>query len=140
MSADPYLVPGAVCEVWDKHHFGERHIKKFYEYNFNGQPTFRNIGEAFGVTYFNYRVLDTEWTHAPDWAVCSTVDYDGRIRFWNTKDIRLTFFDDQWTTGDMYTHAIDNSMVCGICPDKTRYQGEAWKTSLRMRPEWAIKK
>lgn len=143
---DPYLVPGVICEVWNvREHYVDTGY--FWKYDKNGFPIFvesyyrgkLDVNNIF-QSYQNYRPIGTEWDNAPKWAldpknqdVCSTVDDSGEVYIWKYSDVICK--DDYWTH-EKYDEDII-SICCGICPDKTRYEGEAWKTSLRMRPDWA---
>lgn len=135
---DPYLVPGVVCEVWDKGLFKYRRPVYFLKYDDTGtkiEPLFSDERpEVYckdGFKANNYWVLNTEWTFSPDWAVCIAIEATGKIRYFS--EIPYTY--------ESCNYWIPNNeskvSVCGICPDKTRYQGEAWKDSLRSRPVWA---
>lgn len=126
---DPYLIPGQVCEVWDGPYKPDNpQVERFFK--ISGSGFF--IGSMFGENncpWENYRPHGTEWDYAPDWAVCSTVDACGDLKFWeDTPKIRVCL----WEYGK-----ATKKKDCGVCPDKTRYQGDTWKTSLRMRPDWA---
>lgn len=136
---DPYLIPGAICEVWNAR---PQYIDTayFWKYDRNGVPVFvesyyRGELDVHNIlsSYSNYRVLNTEWTFAPDWALCSTVDQDGRITLWSL--VKVVPVSSYWNN----TEGPFNAIHCGTCPDKTSYDGDAWKTSLRMRPKWAKK-
>lgn len=137
---DPYLIPGAICEVWNKssmmiipmYFMGYKNNKAIFVHK-KEIMLYKSGFEVKGCEnyYDYYRVLNTEWTFAPDWAVCSTVDKDGRITLWSL--IKVVPVSSYWNNTD----GPFDSIYCGKCPDKTRYEGDAWKTSLRMRPEWA---
>jgi len=140
MNRDPYLTQGKICEVWntDKNkrkvmYFWGEHAGALY---FCSQYSDLHVSD-FQIRFKNYRPTGTEWNFAPikktyGWdAVCSTVDICGELTFWNRYEIEtchVSWYDIEYKA---------NFLNCGICPDKTRYEGDAWKTSLRMRPEWA---
>jgi len=131
MTKDPYLIPGQICEVWDNR-IENIHVVYFIKMHDNGFPLFSGY-----TRWENYHPKGTEWDFAPDWAVCSTVDKNGRILFWDTDNPSTnpgaSLGRDCWG----YFGRHFRVMECGICPDKSRYDGESWKTSMRMRPEWA---
>lgn len=143
---DPYLIPGAMCEVWNKssmiiipmYFMGYKNNKAIFVHK-KEIMLYKSGFKVKGCEnyYDYYRVLNTEWTFAPNWAVCSTVDADGRITLWSIVDVK--YFFSEYTGGGYWnnTKVPFNTLHCGICPDKTRYEGDAWKTSLRMRPDWA---
>lgn len=83
-----------------------------------------------------YRVLNTEWTFADECHVCSTVDQDGVVMLWTGPKLPIVFKKSKCWVINGYRKGTKH-IECGICPDKTRYEGDAWKTSLRMRPDWA---
>jgi len=134
---DPYLIPGQVCEVLDNDNI--KYYMDFRDYRIiTGikMPTFEDI------KYYNmilstdrYRPIGTEWDFAPDWAVCSTIYKDGSVRLWGNEKHAEHFNkkDTRW----LNSHSQFCVCECGICPDPTRYQGDAWLDSLRLRPEWA---
>lgn len=147
---DPYLIPGQICEVWnDSNQYIDLgyFIKEedgtflFSSNKHNGVP---DISSSFLSSGY-YKPIGTEWDYAPDWAVCSTVDSRGHLKFWNTKDIvpltiktKGLYPKEIWAaTGNKHENMYVKKISCGEYPDKTRYQGAAWKGSLRMRPSWA---
>lgn len=141
---DPYLIPGQPCEVLNKEsmclttmYFKEvdsRGYNVFYKTKLISLNS--NIPDVVGAHNFYdfYHPIGTEWDYAPAWVVCSTVDQDGVIRFWGTMDLTTDHHIGEWIE---YSPDCDNEIQHFICPDKTRYEGDAWKTSLRMRPDWA---
>lgn len=139
MKLDPYLKPGTPCEVWDNN--SSKKLLYFSLYYTDGKPRFLiskiNLENGVHRLYDNYRPLNTEWDYAPDWAVCSTVDEDGGIRFW-AQDDDILQIENEWIDQN-YGHSEYQEQSEFICPDKSRYEGVAWKTSLRMRPDWAQK-
>lgn len=134
---DPYLIPGQICEEWEG---GEEYRKLVYFVGYDRAgafPLFCRFGNQdcdwVPLTDLScYEPVGTEWKFAPSWAICSTVDKFGRIEFWssNTPECLENGY---WKKN----FKLSKSIVCGICPDKSRYENGAWKTSLRMRPEWA---
>ena len=68
------------------------------------------------------------------WHGMASISTDDKVMLFGGKS-GGTIFNDTWITND-----IQAQMISCDCPDKTRYQGDAWKTSLRMRPEWAVRK
>lgn len=122
---DPYLIPGQPCECWDTYYRGRPCYGEFKNFSGTGRIVFRRV--YADIIFDHYRPIGTEWDFAPDWAICSTVDSDRVIHLWKTIPKPLNKFWD--ATGEI--------MICGICPDLSRWQGDAWKTSLRMRPAWA---
>lgn len=144
MNRDPYLVPGQVCEVWDnKEAYIELHY--FYKYDSAGFPIFleqfyrgKLDVNALHMKSRFYKPIGTEWNFIKNHPkqekfVCSTVDKSGKMQLWTYSDLK-------YGTGFWYHGRFDEELIsidCGICPDKTRYEGNAWKTSLRMRPDWA---
>ena len=125
---DPYLdKPGVACEVWNDKYIINGNIIKRFKHTVNNIPFFTGF-----TTWSHYRPINTEWDYAPDWAVCSTVDRNGEVTFWEEIPSRDAMDLCVWLPG-----GDTKQMACGICPDKSRYQGDAWKNSLRMRPEWA---
>ena len=156
MNKDPYLIPGSICEVW----IGRQESwKKLVYYsrcveNRNYSELlqikkgdalllfvnhFENIGNPISEScYKYYRVQNTEWKFADHYHVCSTVDKYGLLIFWDTLELYPAK-----TGGNLYInrwHSPDDSearyMACGICPEKERYKGDAWKHSLREKPLW----
>jgi len=128
---DKYLITGQVCEVWDK----IETIQSLYFINFDkdNKPVFgiHPTSTRTLIQLANYRPIGTEWDFAPDWAVCSTVDKNGVVSFWSNTGVQSSC--ERWYSWS----EVSDCYGCGICPDKSRYQGDAWKTSLRMRPDWA---
>lgn len=141
---DPYLIKGKVCEIVDPGYIKDYQICVAYFHSYdNKKPRFvkhnAHLLEPDGLFIYaiNYRPIGTEWDFSPLWAVCSTIDPDGGVGFWESEKVlpRIDQTYKGWTL-----RGGGNSMECGICPDKSRYQGDngnAWKISLRMRPEWA---
>jgi len=126
---DPYLVPGARCEVWNDG--GKASLKYFSEYTHKGDPhfIFRQglVGDG-GLRYQHYRVIGTPWDHAPEKAEWVATDQDGRIYFYKTKPEAVS---GMWE-------------VCiPICPagyDAAVESGKVdWTTTLRRRPAWAVR-
>lgn len=133
---DPYLIPGQICEVWDGD-YNNRAVLYFYEmisdilYFTPTKLLNRDVKDYYKISYKHYRPIGTEWDFNPPWAVCSTVCANGSMIFW--KNIaQAKHMHCYYLPNDDYDYFI--------CPDKSRYEGDAWKTSLRMRPEWAMKK
>lgn len=142
MMKDPYLIPGQLCEVWNNENYWAYY---FYKYDCSEREIFlkfkmQNYYDGLPGLYFdNYRPIGTEWDFAPGWAICSTVDKNGTIVFWDTNELYPAetggiFYINSWHSPD---DAVALKKSCGICPDKSRYEGKSWKTSLRMRPDWA---
>lgn len=135
---DPYLIPGQVCEVWQSIYNKGDLIKvktSGFFVKYDGEPLFR-IGIQQSLTcVYDYRPVGTEWDFAHDWAACSTVDANGIIHFWSTSQITPNGIFGVWE--DLTSVYCTKGPSDFICPDKTRYQGDAWKDSLRMRPDWA---
>lgn len=136
---DPYLMKGMPCEVWDNRD-AYIELSYFYAYDNAGFPTFieqyykKMIDRTCpNIGYKYYRPIGTEWDFAPPWAVCSTIDQKGYFNFWRSEHVITNV----WGTYESNFLVQNRKISCGICPDKTRYEGDAWKTSLRMRPEWA---
>lgn len=158
---DPYLIPGQPCEVTIGY-VGEEPYKQVWyfldwwtgdgscEWKGDAMPRFIQKqgappGRAKIDIFEKYCPIGTEWDFAQDWAVCSVVQENGMIVFFDTLNPEpitshcktagrwKPFSGIPYDTGYLYL-----DMRCGICPDKTRYQGEAWETSLRMRPDWAV--
>lgn len=143
MKTDPYLVPGQICEVWHID-YKFREIRYFSRHVIVGDNTTRPVFvrdynaigiNAFESCYDHYRPIVTEWNFAPAWAVCSTVNHVGVVEFWSSNKIfpvdnsgKVWFWDYAPTP---------QIMICGICPDKSRYEGDAWKRSRIDRPKWA---
>jgi len=131
MQNDPYLIPGQPCEVWDDANPNSKQLVYFAFYGPDNKPRFtmfsNEIQRQVHWLRYHYRPIGTEWDLAPDWAVCSTVDADGGLRFWKT--IQLSFYD--------FVKAWSYTQTILFCPDKSRYEGEAWKKSKRKRPVWA---
>lgn len=145
---DPYLVKGQVCEIWNSR---DQYVDTAYFWKFctkTGNPIFvesyyrgsLDVNNIF-QSYKYYRPIGTEWDFAPDWAVCSTVDKDGALTFWSSIHIGIVRTSELIYTGE-WGSGTATYLNGGICPDKTRYQGSAWKSkdSLRMRPAWAAKR
>jgi len=150
MQNDPYLIPGQVCEVWGFGSHTNSRILAYFETYKNKTFYFKNENddESWPIKICNYRPIGTEWDFAPDWAldpknkdVCSMVDADGKLYLYSSTDgieDRKYEFEGEKTGQWIITNSGKTIRVqCGICPDKTRYEGDAWKTSLRMRPIWA---
>jgi hypothetical protein len=137
---DPYLIIGQPCEVWEG---GEeyRQLKYFIGMDREGLfPLFcdwkNHDGEWVPMTDTRcYRPINTEWDLGcfPEWAVCSTVDENGIMTYWSTDNLYYTKYGNEWN----FNICDGELMTCGLCPDLSRWQGDAWKTSLRMKPEWA---
>jgi len=137
---DLYLKPGAPCEVWDDSREAFA-LLLYFNYEESGNLRFVNIpnkvGKPGGYIFHNYRPIGTEWGYAPKWAGYSTVDADGSIIFWDFADI-IKPINGSWSWDqEDFKGQIPRWDCGGICPDKSRYEGENWKDSLRMRPEWA---
>jgi len=133
---DPYLIPGQVCEVWDcKEKPNFIPVARFKMYGADGRPRFRRTSPQTSYVWDHYRPMGTEWDFAPDWAVCCTVYKDGSVRLWNNEKHAEHFNkkDTRW----LISHSQFCVCECGICPDTTRYQGDNWRDSLRLRPDWA---
>ena len=68
---DPYLVPGAICEVWWDKAPKEKKLMYFRRYdagNLLGFSVYK-IPDNYDIDYYdkvNYRVIDTPWDHAPE--------------------------------------------------------------------------
>ena len=132
---DPYLIPSQICEVWN----GDaiipvKELYYFSGYGIQDELLFgkekNRIAQHLKV-FEHYRPIGTEWDFDPPWAVCSTVCANGSMIFW--KNIaQAKHMHCYYLPNDNYDYFV--------CPDKSRYEGDAWKTSLRMRPEWAMKK
>lgn len=151
MKIDPYLQNGITpCYVWDNGWSEEKERIGIFTLYINEKPFFRMPKSIINLSFDNYRPINTEWDYAPEWAfdpknkdVCSTVDKDGTLRIWNTSDITPVEQipaggkKDSWWWNHMIATVF---IVCGICPDKFRYEKDAWKTSRRTRPEWASDK
>lgn len=146
---DTYLIPGQPCFVWNMS-YANRRIMLFTAHE-NGKLLFvpcKNAYEWEIEPYNNYIPIGTEWDFAPKWAldpknkdVCSTVDEDGMLKIWNTKDVFTTTALRDNKNCWYWKHFIGVFfVVCGICPDKSRYMDGAWEHSLRARPEWAERK
>ena len=128
---DPYLVPGAVCEVWDDG--GDTSLRYFSEYNHKGYPCFVfrhgliGIVGVGGFGYEHYRVIGTPWDHAPDEAEWVATDRDGHIYFHETKP---EIESGVW---------VVNEPICSAGYDAAVESGEVdWTTTLRRRPKWAM--
>lgn len=145
---DPYLVPGQLCEVWNDENYWSYYFYKYDEFERPCFSRFKIVKEYEGLPglYFdNYRPHGTEWDYLSKWNynpenknMCSTVDADGRLYIWgNCKEIERV--NSIWWFKNRERPPVGNRIAIGICSDKSRYQGDAWKTSLRMRPEWAKK-
>jgi len=125
---DPYLIQGIACEIWDgteKPKYPP--IARFEKISGSGFLIFLNQNGDMCVTE-NYRPIGTEWDFFPKWVVCSTVTRTGHIIHW-ANHFQADHMHHCYLPNDDYDVMI--------CPDKSRYEGEAWKNSLRMRPEWA---
>jgi len=126
---DPYLVPGAICEVWNDG--GDPSLRYFSEYTHKGYPHFifrRGLVGDSEFFYQHYRVIGTPWDHAPEKAEWVATDQDGRIYFYKTKPEAVS---GMWE-------------VCiPICPagyDAAVESGKVdWTTTLRRRPAWAVR-
>ena len=130
---DPYLEEGQVCWVWDDD-LKFKQLGIFIKISGTGHKIFCIPGYIGVVQFDNYWPVGTEWDFAPDLAVCSTVDSDGKIYYWDgTPIVTNQMGKEIWFFGD-----AGNCMSGGICPDKERVRN--WKKSLRMRPEWAKEK
>jgi len=131
---DPYLVPGAICEVWNDD--GDTTLRCFSEYNHKGYPRFVlrrgliGVGDS-GFFYHHYRVIGTPWDHAPDEAEWVATDKKGRIYFYETKP----------EVGSSMWEVSTPICPAPICPagyDAAVKSGKVdWTTTLRRRPEWA---
>ena len=147
MSKDPYLVQGVPCWVWDNWH-DEEIVRCFWDWWEQKErqdgtgpmiPRFselKNMPIGLNV-YDNYYPIGTEWDFAPNWAVCSTVDSNGMIRFWNelaAENLVCTILG-KWIRTNL--NILDDNKSYFLCPDKSRYEGDAWRASLRWRPKWA---
>lgn len=153
MKTDPYLVPGQICEVWHID-YKFREIRYFSRHVIVGdnttRPVFVRDYNAIGINAFescfdHYRPIGTEWDFAPGWVNASLADSNGGIiltdkpeyfNFYEQFYIRHTGFKLSMG-GNWVSDRKCEILYCGICPDKSRYEGEAWKTSLIDRPEWA---
>lgn len=133
---DPYLIQGQACEVWDSPEYKELAYFDYHESGTNwfvDNVTKKMIKPFYSFSSKYYRPIGTEWDFAPDWAVCRTVDQSGQLNFWSKKSpFAICTGEGLWDCFGSVTY-----LRCGICPDKTQYQDDAWKTSLRMRPDWA---
>jgi len=131
---DPYLIPGQVCEVWGDINYDTaiKKLKYFVMYVENNAVFAYVSGGMCRLLEpaINYRPIGTEWDSAPDWAVCCTVDKDGSLVFW--EDTPFVNIYEKYNQSPKVKR-----LYFGICPDPTRYQGDAWLDSLRLRPEWA---
>lgn len=130
---DPYLIHRQVCKVWNN---GKLLMPVFYlEFiGFdNDTPLWKE--SCFTESYFeNYYPIGTEWDFAPEWAICSTVDKDGRILFWSEVPCL-------WVKKNTWVTDIEKCRIMegGICPDFSRWKGKAWESSIREKPVWAGK-
>lgn len=134
---DPYLKPGVICEVWDDSTVEKPAnpiIARFVKVSSGGFNCFKMQIVKNLTVWDNYRVLETEWKFAPPDAVYSTVNKNGIIQLWSAP---MSFHICNTANGVHGNTSRMKYIMCGICPDKSRYEGEAWKTSLRMRPKWA---
>lgn len=147
MQNDPYLIPNCPCYVWD----GDAMIPVkelwfFVGYGLRNEPLFKrqlNVSAALLVSFDHYRPIGTEWDFAPDWAVCSTVDSDGMIEFWDQTSMEwfLTADDDEkHKSGGWYDPYLNGGDSTMKCPDESRYIDGAWETSLRKKRPWAERK
>ena len=128
---DPYLVPGARCEVWADSDYANPNtfMKYFSARNNDDQPTFvnrRDVVGDLGSKHDHYRVIGTPWDHAPEKAEWVATDRDGQIHFCETKP------EVGYVMWDMST------AICSAGYDAAVESGEVnWRTTLRRRPEWA---
>jgi hypothetical protein len=118
---DPYLVPGAACEMWDE----DKRYRQlmYYVGEINGEKMFKPTTNY--VAFFNhshYRVLGTVWDHAPDWAEWVATDEEGSNYFCEIKPKRS---DPGWGL------RIGQMIQVGYADPSD------WQNSLRRRPEWA---
>ncbi len=131
---DPYLIPGQICEMSDEK---DSCVGYFYKYR-TIIPSFKMLKKYKSELYDceNYKPIGTEWDPGrfPEWAVCSTVDQDGEIKYWAVK----TFVTINTELGKHGSTSQTKYFSGGLCPDLSRWEGDAWKTSLRMKPEWAV--
>jgi len=131
---DPYLTPDAPCWVWgDWEGEDQKEVWHFFGYK-RGKPEFYQMQCATYFYFDHYYPVGTEWDFAPPDAVCSTVDADGGIRFWESDN--LDQVNDEWIDRECGYQGCQGPSDF-ICPDKSRFEGKAWETSLRMRPTWA---
>ena len=123
---DPYLVPSAVCEVWD---LNESEIIGYFSlYDYEGRPRFvfrKNMIGDGGIEYQHYRVIGTPWDHAPDEAEWVATDQNGKIYFYITRpDVGSSMWEASqpvWSAG--HDAAVKSGKV-------------DWTTTLRRCPEW----
>ena len=132
---DPYLINGQICEVWF-YDGKNKTLRYFIDYDIDETPLFTNGSNnkrAYSSYWPKYRPIGTEWDFAPNWVVCTTVDRNSLMYAWGTSDLKC----DSCSWHQNIIDTIDLRVMClGVCPDKSRYQGDAWKKSLRMRPKW----
>jgi len=126
LERDPYLVPGAVCEVWDD---GETLLKYFSQHDHSNKPRFVPRLDMIGYPggrHDHYCVIGTPWDHAPDEAEWVATDQNGEIYFYKIKpDVGSSLW-------EMSTR------TCSAGYDAAVESGEIdWRTTLRRRPEWA---
>jgi len=129
---DPYLVPGAICEVWnedDTWNEDDICLKYFSKYDDKGHPCFvfrpGMVGDS-GLGYQHYRVIATPWDHAPEKAEWVATDQDGRMYFYKTKP---GVGSEGW---------VMSLPICSAGYDAAVKSGEVdWATTLRRRPAWA---
>ena len=157
---DPYLMKGIPCYIWpDRGKDGGIELLVFLDYWDNpGKgliPRFRRIDKDYmTVVSPVYQPIGTEWDFAPDWAICSTVEADGNIHFWNEipeiwnrfqqalsgverMSIQSVYFEKDPYEGWRGSSGAEQPSTHFKCPERSRYEGEAWRSSMRMRPEWA---
>jgi len=109
---DPYLVPGAPCEVWYEGGYDKREILYFSHHDEDGVPRFCTKAHNLGGGPFSghyYRVFGTIWDHAPEWAEAAVV----------------------WTVGEIDFFSKENMAIA------ERHHRQYPKTTLHRRPAWA---
>jgi len=147
---DPYLVPGAICEVWWDEAPKEKKLMYFVGNNFD---TWRSRGvkndslhiclgfsvykipDKYDIDYYdkvNYRVIGTPWDYAPDWAEWIAYDSDGINYFYSNKPKKQTV---SWT--NIGNNNLYQEIMAAPGGIKENPSDADWETSLRKRPEWA---
>lgn len=151
---DSYLIPGQLCQVWNNSTPLFREGVYFLKYDKDNRERFLDfwpledsylVKETTGQCFDNYRPVGTEWDFAPDWVCGSLIDSNGKIILTDKPELfkpveqfcyRYSGFK-ILAGGNWVSKVKCEYLICGKCPNRIRYEGRAWKTSLRMRPEWA---